>query len=554
MTPESFRARLWWPALLLLAVLSYLYSLDGLHIPHIGDEAPYIQIVRLTAESDRWLPLKSPPELENTKPPLLFWMGIVSTDWARQWTLFRLRFPITLFTFLTAGIVFLLAKRTAGDQDAGYLAALSFLGFASTFQYGRPFLTNLPETLFVFLPFFLLVYFRERIADWGVFFWVGVGFSLGLACLVKSFVLIIPVGLALGWCRLLEHDGDFKAFLAADAGKIATALLTALACFSLWPLLDPEPGAVIRQFVVEENLGKLGADNYLSGLFRGPYPLHRIWLGHVANAGLLALPVVYLAVSHFKRRDRLGQPEKTLWVLLLSFLLVYSLPSQRQENYLLPTVPALAVLLGMAWKRIGRRWFYLFNVPVLLTLFLLILLTRAIASEALPGGSYALWHRALPWLAVAVIAGGLLRPGAAPYAFHLGLFLTFGSLAAALAPFEGAPGRYDPETQAALAGELVHVPSNFIAKYERHRFILPGSEIQGYDPSDRQRVNALLQSGQIVAIERPVGETVAGPFEVYGRRLTLRSRHRRDEIARILIDQQVGLLVQQELIIRRRSP
>ncbi len=106
----------------------------------------------------------------------------------------------------------------------------------------------------------------------------------------------------------------------------------------------------------------------------------------------------------------------------------------------------------------------------------------------------------------------------------------------------------------ALAGEVVHVPSNFVAKYERHRFLLPESKIEGYDPSDRQRVNQLLRSGQIVAIERPLGQTVAGPFEVYGRRLTLRSRHRRDEIVRIVIDRELDLLVQQELIVQRRSP
>ena len=46
----DFRIRFWWPAIGLLAVFSYLYSLDGLHIPHIGDEAPYIEITRLTAE------------------------------------------------------------------------------------------------------------------------------------------------------------------------------------------------------------------------------------------------------------------------------------------------------------------------------------------------------------------------------------------------------------------------------------------------------------------------------------------------------------------------
>jgi 4-amino-4-deoxy-L-arabinose transferase-like glycosyltransferase len=554
MTGAALRTHVTWSCLLIVAVTTYLYSLDGLYIPHIGDEAPYIQIVRRTAESGRWLPLRTPPGLENTKPPLLFWLGIVSTDWARAWSLFRLRSPITLFTFTTAGLVFLLALRIARDREPGYLAALSFLAFASTYQYGRPFLTNLPETLFVFLPFFLLLFFHDRIESWGIHYWIGAGLSVGLACLFKSFVLVVPVGVAFSGCLLSERRWRFQTFLARDAWNVAAMLLVALACFSLWPLLDPDPASVIRQFVVEENLGKLAGTDYLRGLFVGPYPLHRIWLGPFANAGPLALPILYLTVSHWKRRHTLSLEEKFLWIFVLSFLLVYSIPSQRQENYLLPTAPALAVLLGGEWKRIQQPWFYVFALPLLLGLLILIWLTGAISSQALPSGSYQDWQRALPWVAIAVLVGGLPFRRAAPFIFHLGVLLALASLAAALAPFEGPAGRYNRQTQTALAGAVVHVPSNFVAKYERHRFILPESEIEGYDPSDRQRVNQLLRSGQIVAIERPLGQTVPGPFDVYGRRLTLRSRQRRDEMVRILFDRELDLLVQQEFIVQRRSP
>jgi 4-amino-4-deoxy-L-arabinose transferase-like glycosyltransferase len=288
-------------------------------------------------------------------------------------------------------------------------------------------------------------------------------------------------------------------------------------------------------------------------LYSGPYSLFRIWLGPFANAGLLALPLLYLTVRHWRHRHELSRTDKSLWILVLSFLLVYSIPSQRQENYLLPIMPALAVLLGGEWKRIGRPWLYVFCLPVVLGLLTLIWLTAA-TSSVLPTGSYPLWQRVLPWLAIAAIVGGLLLRRNAPYVFHLGALCAFASLAAALAPFDGPAGRYDRSTQMALSGKVVYVPSNFVAKYERHRFILPESEIEGYDPADRQRLNQLLRSGQIVAIERPMGQTVPGSFEVYGRRLSLRSRQRRDEIARILIDRELDLLVQQELIVQRRSP
>jgi len=544
--------RFWWPGVVVLAVFTYFYSLDGLHIPHIGDEAPYIQIVRLTAESGQWLPLKTASGLENTKPPLLFWLGIVSTDWARHWSLFRLRFPIVLFTFLIAALIFLLADRMKGDRESGYIAALTFLGFASTFQYGRPFLTNLPETLFVFLPFFALIYFRDRREKWGIGFWILAGVSVGVACLFKSFVLVIPVGAALAWWLMLERGWDFEIFLRKDAPKIASALVLALGCFALWPLLDPDPGSVIRNFILEENLGKLGGEDYLSGLFIGSYPLHRIWLGHLANAGLLALPVVYLAVTSVKRRAKLSRDDKALWVLILSFLIVYSVPSQRQENYLLPTLPALAVLMGVHWNEIGPRWFYLFNVAIVLTLIPLTVLIYSV-SDALPAGSYRWWQLGLPLVAILVTGVSLLWNRASPYVFHLQVFLVAATLAAGLAPFEGPLGRYDRQTVEALEKKTVYVPSNFISKYERHRFILPGSRLEGYHPSNTERLNQLLRRREIVALERGLGQTVTGPFEVYGKRLTLRSRQRGDQIARILFKGDLDLLVHQEIIVRRRK-
>ena len=74
----------------------------------------------MTAASGHWLPLQSEmPEMRNTKPPLLFWQGIASTDWGRNWTLWNLRWPSVVYTLLTAGMVFaawLEAVRSARDR------------------------------------------------------------------------------------------------------------------------------------------------------------------------------------------------------------------------------------------------------------------------------------------------------------------------------------------------------------------------------------------------------------------------------------------------------
>ncbi len=543
----------WWPAITLLAVFTYLYQLDGLYVPRIGDEAPYIQIVRLTAESGHWLPLQSAPGLENTKPPFLFWTGIVSTNWARHWSLFRLRVPIVIFTFLTAALVFLLARRMTGSVEGGYLGALSFLGFRSTFQYGRPFLTNLLETFFVFAPVFLLVYYRHRWENRGTTFWLAVGLLLGGALLSKSFVLVIPVGFALVWIGLVERRCDLATFLKKDAAKILLALVVALLGFGLWPLLDPDPGAVLHQFVLGENLGKLGGEDYLRGLFTGSYPGYRIWLGYLASAGLFALPVLHLVFWSVKRRQELSIEEKSLWILLASFLIVFTFPAQRQENYLLPAVPALAVLLGVHWTRIDRRWFYLFLIPIGAALVLLFRLMLAADEQVLVEQGYALWQFAVPVLALVLVGLGWMSSHSAPHLFHAIAITSLLSLSCFLAPFDGPAGRFAPESLARLKGKTVHVPSNFVSKYERHRFILPGCRVRGYDPENREEMNSLLEARRYVALHRPLFENVTGPYRALASRLDLKTRQSLDEIFDIVVRRDLGLFVQQEIIVRRHT-
>ena len=209
MSSAETRTRYLWPLVSLLAVIAYLYSVDGLYIPHIGDEAPYIEITRLTAESGAWLPIRTAPGLENTKPPGLFWLGLVTTRWAESFTLFRLRFPIVVFTFLAAGLTFVVARRLTRDLECGYIGGLTFLGFYSSYQYGRPFLTNLPETFFVFLAFALVLpgagaRYRER-----YWLWVLVGLSLaqGRQIALIEKVMLLRSG-TVGAPHANEHLGQ----------------------------------------------------------------------------------------------------------------------------------------------------------------------------------------------------------------------------------------------------------------------------------------------------------------------------------------------------------
>ena len=100
---------------LVLACITYFYGLDSRFAPKNGDEYPYTHIVRMTNAADAWLPLQSEMVgIKNTKPPLLFWQGMLSTDHGKAWSLVNLRWPSLAYTALTA---ILIMRKVHGGRD-----------------------------------------------------------------------------------------------------------------------------------------------------------------------------------------------------------------------------------------------------------------------------------------------------------------------------------------------------------------------------------------------------------------------------------------------------
>src|SRR5262245_41180393 len=232
----------WYALATVFAVFTYLYGLDSLHIPKNGDEYPYEHITRMTAASGHWLPLQSElPELRNTKPPLLFWQGIVSTDWGMDWSLWNLRWPSVIYTLLTAVLAFLLGWRLSGQLETGFVALLTFLAFFSTYRYGRPFLTDAPSVFWLFVPCVVALLGQNKILDSRVSAPLLIGTLTGIGLLYKSFALVLPVGLWFAWVYLRRRHYSVTTFVARDTSRLVILGAVALAIFGLWFLLDPDP-------------------------------------------------------------------------------------------------------------------------------------------------------------------------------------------------------------------------------------------------------------------------------------------------------------------------
>lgn len=551
-----------WVLLAIAVALGYLFQLGGDHIPRNGDELVYAHIARLTAESGHWLPLVSSYDfMRNTKPPLLFWQAMVAGGWGDHWTLLSLRLPSMMYVWATALMVGLLTWKTIntsapaeGSTEAeksrhavsiGAIAAIVFLSFFSTYRYGRPYLTSAPETFWLCGVFLVLAWSPSQLLASRWRFPLLAGLAIGVGCLYKSFAMVVPVGLGLALCYQVLHARHApwrvnRPGIVVDGIKVLAICTIAVGVFSLWFVLDPLPGEVWREFVVGENAGKFkSSGSYLKLAFSGSGGIPVILTGYFVNAGLLfplSVGCAWTAWRSYRTNRASGKQtsdaEKVMWLWLLALALVFMLPSQRSARYLIPAMPAVAVLIALYWQRIARIWFSLTLVFCALGAVALQLIgkgaVRAVDDRAL----YSPFFWALLALVFAASALGIAKKAwTKPIAVVNGFGFLL-ALAWVTGPFNGAVGHFSPQAVALVQGQQVRVPNNFNGQFERYQFLLNGAKIVAYDapqPVDYADTDTLLKTSRFALVQRRKGQAPCTQCRIIDARWDIRSRQDPEE-------------------------
>ena len=546
----SGTALLWNVLALALAVFTYFYGLDSQHIPKNGDEYPYEHITRLTAASGHLLPLQSELDgMRNTKPPLLFWQGIASTHWGQDWDLWHLRYPSVIYTLLTAWLVYLLGRKLSRQAETGFIAALTFLAFFSTYRFGRPFLVNPPEVFWFFLPFFTLLYWRPYSFESKLTVPLMLGVEIGIGLLYKSFALLAPIGLVLVWWYLYEGRYQWRDFFVKDAYKPVLTGVVALLIFALWFVFDPDPQSVWREFVVGENAGKFEAhgDSYWAKLLWGGSSLWTLMLGYPMNAGLLAFPVAALFFVAYRHRYHLPDADKMLWIWMAVLFVVFAVPSQRSARYLLDAMPGVALLCALNWQRIPRWLFVATLLAASAVLTLLGFLANSLQHEA--AGMYGWGYWLLLGVALALTIFAVFASRFTRDVVNVVVLLTLLSLAVFLRPFDGALGTYNEAAQRYVQDKEVWVPCNFRAHDEGDRFMLTGARIHGYDENWNLTPTELAARYRLFALQLPLNAAPCAGCKVIGERFEIRGRQSPEEIKAMLNGDVFQYLFVKELLV-----
>ena len=278
-----------------------------------------------------------------SKPPLLPW-AIAAVGWLQGGVdALAVRF-LPLGATLASAIAAAILLRRAGFGRAAPIAGLAVLLTPMLLEKGAVGETDTTVTAAVFIAFVVWWSGRSR-GRVGVGRWLVCTVLLALAVLTKG---PIPLGFFAG--GVLVHMAATRRL--NDLSGLVAALVIAVLPVGAWALLVHQPGTeVVWQAEMRLSTYAPGAFDYLAGRLS--------YLGELiavlAPWGLLAVPAIVPAW-----RRRLGLDPALATVLagyILAFGVAVSLSPMAVPRYLMPAVPAIAVLAALTVDAlIGRRW------------------------------------------------------------------------------------------------------------------------------------------------------------------------------------------------------
>jgi hypothetical protein len=275
-------------------------------------------------------------------------------------------------------------------------------------------------------------------------------------------------------------------------------------------------------------------------------------LAYAVNAGLLAPAVLGLMVlglqhllkpetsQNFWQRLQAMNPLVALALAwLLVWLLTFTIPSQRSARYVIPAMPAVAILIALYWHRIHAHWF---RLSALLSLIAAVLLARVAWVMSGFAGGLGISSHTEAVLALGVAALVMLaalaswHPRACRSSALISVLGVYVLMDAVLVPMDGEKAQF---TKQPAQITTVAVPNNFNGQYERYRYILPGNyQLQPYDVGARAAqgkagLDELLAQHDAVVWSQDVKQTspeCAPQCQALGVRWVLKSRHLAGEV------------------------
>jgi 4-amino-4-deoxy-L-arabinose transferase-like glycosyltransferase len=343
--PAFFRSR---TALSLLVVVFVLLSLLVLNLRTLvpPDEGRYAEMAREMLLGGDWVTTRLNGIKYFEKPPLHTWMSAISFavfgigEWqARLWNGVCGIFGVLMVSYT--------GRRLFGGRAGLYAAMVlgSMLFWAAASQFNS---LDLPVAATMALSLCALLIAQQDDAGtvqrrrWMLVCWAGMALSL----LAKGLIgVVLPGGVLLGYA-LLSGDRGIWRRLHPLAG-LALFLLLSLPWFLLVAARNPEQP---QFFFIHEHWDRF----FLKTHHReGPWYYFLVLLLPATMPWLAMLPASLAAAR--KRVQGDFQAPLLLLVWIGFILLFFSYSSSKLPGYMLPVLPAMALLAGAYLERASRK-------------------------------------------------------------------------------------------------------------------------------------------------------------------------------------------------------
>ena len=339
-----------------LCGLCFFLHLGGL--PLVGpDEPRYAEVGREMFASGDWITPRLAGHLWFEKPVLLYWGQALSyhifgvNEWAA-------RFPSALGASITVLFVAATLRRLANARW-GFLAGAGLATCAFWFALARAASTDMVLACAIAVAVLAGTLAFHTTGRARTFHWMIFNLALGASMLAKGLIGILLICGILGIHRLLMRRPIVGA-LRRNALLVGAGFGGFLAATASWygPVWATHGQLFWHEFFVRHHF-----ERFTSNEFHHRQPAY--FYLFIALVGVVPwtffLPAAIARVRRLQARDnRRGELLLLAWIWALLPIAFFSLSGSKLPAYVLPSFPALAILIGAELERIwsgeGDAW------------------------------------------------------------------------------------------------------------------------------------------------------------------------------------------------------
>ncbi|HLW70958.1 MAG TPA: glycosyltransferase family 39 protein [Candidatus Binataceae bacterium] len=317
----------------------------GLSAPFAKDAEPQsAQWIADIVDHGHWLLPVDYYGFVNRKPPLYYWLSALASDLSgKPVDETRARLVSLIAGAALATIVFDWTAALLGAAT-GWLAFAFLLGSYGFASRATTALTDMLMTTLLFAIWCAIFPALDDSPSWSGTLVAGV--LLGLAILTKGPVVVVILGLALVLYLLMVRRNPFE--LARRRWPWAMlALAVAIAAAWYVPALAAHRGNEVAALFVSENFGHFMPSS-MGGTGEAARPFYyivmRLWGGMLPLSILFPALVAACVRSDFDPAAR--APLRFQLAMALAVLLLFSAANAKRDDYILPAIPSLAILLA----------------------------------------------------------------------------------------------------------------------------------------------------------------------------------------------------------------